>query len=130
MEGCYTDYVTPNGVNMTEKTVPEVQIKSVIELTKHLMNWNNIRKIFPHSQFNKTKDCPGKYFPFGRFLADCFKIEKELAWEQIADKVLDSKDRWILGYQKALELKGENKELEIFKFLPDLFVKLYYAKSE
>jgi len=125
LEGCYTDYK-----HMTEKTVPEVQIKSVIALTKYLMNWNNLRKIYPHSQFNQSKDCPGKYFPFGRFLADCFKIKQELTWEQIADKTLDSKDRWILGYQKALELKGEHKELEIFKILPDLFVKLYYTKSE
>jgi N-acetylmuramoyl-L-alanine amidase len=130
LEGCYTDYITKSGINMTEKTVPEVQYNAVIEITKYFMKQYNLRKIFPHSQFNKTKDCPGKYFSFGRYLSDCFskqpieeKTNNPHLWKESLAKRTDFPDRWENGLLKVWELIGTYPELEIFRFFPDLIEK-------
>jgi N-acetyl-anhydromuramyl-L-alanine amidase AmpD len=130
LEGCYTDYTTKSGVNMTEKTVPQAQYNAVVALTKYLMKQYNLRKIFPHSQYNKTKDCPGKYFTFGRYLADCFskqpieeKTNNPHLWKESLAKRTDFPDRWENGLLKVWELIGTYPELEIFRFFPDLIEK-------
>lgn len=123
LEGCYTDYE-----DMTEKTVPVEQYNSLIELTKYLMKEYTVKKIFPHNHFANYKDCPGKYFPFDKYISDCFDTEKKKNWMEILKECTDSPERWedaILSVIKKNVLSDE-KELEIFKFLPDLIEKVYY----
>ena len=66
LEGCYTDYK-----NMTEKKVPDKQLSSLVGLVFKLQNSFNIpiQKVFKHSHFADYKDCPGKYFPWDKFLS-------------------------------------------------------------
>ena len=126
LEGCYTDYK-----NMTEKVVPEDQYKSAVELTKYLMDKYKIRPIYPHSHFATYKDCPGKYFPFSKYLADCFAAgEKKKNWMEILQECTDYPDRWEDGILDVIKDNiANNKQLQIFKYLPDLIEKIYYHKK-
>jgi N-acetyl-anhydromuramyl-L-alanine amidase AmpD len=119
VEGCYTDYS-----NMTEKNIHPIQYNSLINLVKYLINKYKIKTVYPHSYFAKYKDCPGKYFPFTKLLADITKVEKE-EWKQILMQETISGEKWIEGFQKAMELSSKYKELECFRYVPDLIKKLY-----
>lgn len=57
---------------------------------------------------------------------------KELTWQEIISKVSDSPDNWEKGIdtaKTAAESNGDLGDLEIFKYLPDLIVKIYNAKG-
>ena len=78
LEGCYTDYG-----NLTEKTVPETQIKALHELCDDICSRYKIVAIKRHDEYPsaKGKDCPGKYFPWERFLR-----ERGLLWSAMHGK--------------------------------------------
>ncbi len=70
LEGCYTDYVV-NGIDYTEKEVPQVQLDALIELIQDCKSRWPIIAINGHLDYNSAKkeekDCPGKYFPWDEF---------------------------------------------------------------
>jgi N-acetylmuramoyl-L-alanine amidase len=67
LEGCYTDYK-----NLTEKTVPEAQLTALIWLCNDIKTRWDIKVIKKHADYpsakSEGKDCPGKYFPWERFM--------------------------------------------------------------
>lgn len=68
LEGVYTDYK-----NLTEKSVPEVQLAALVWLCNDIKTRWNIKSIKRHADYpsaiNEEKDCPGRYFPWNRFMA-------------------------------------------------------------
>lgn len=67
LEGCYTDYK-----NLTEKTVPEAQLNALIWLCNDIKTRWAIKAKKKHADYpsakQEGKDCPGKYFPWERFM--------------------------------------------------------------
>lgn len=49
--------------NLNNETLTQNQIKSIIQLSKHLMTKYNIRDLKRHKDVRNT-ECPGKNFPF------------------------------------------------------------------
>jgi N-acetyl-anhydromuramyl-L-alanine amidase AmpD len=90
LEGCYTDYVS-NGKVLTEKTVPEAQLKSLVEVCNDIKSRRAIKAIKKHADYpsaiKEKKDCPGKYFPWGEFMSrmstPTIMGESELTVEQM-----------------------------------------------
>lgn len=72
LEGCYTDYIS-NGKDLTEKKVPQSQMTALLELVTDIKTRWNIVAIKKHADYPSAikdgKDCPGKYFPWERFMA-------------------------------------------------------------
>ncbi len=70
LEGCYTDYIAKGQV-LTEKIVPESQLKALIELCMDIKSRWAIKAIKKHSDYSSAqqakKDCPGRYFPWEQF---------------------------------------------------------------
>lgn len=71
LEGCYTDYIA-NGKVLTEKTVPQAQLDALIWLVNDIKKRWAIEAVKRHADYpsakKEVKDCPGKYFPWGRFI--------------------------------------------------------------
>jgi N-acetylmuramoyl-L-alanine amidase. len=67
LEGCYTDYG-----NLTEKNVPEAQMKALHELCDDICSRHRIVAFKRHADYPSAqgKDCPGKYFPWNEFVAE------------------------------------------------------------
>lgn len=86
LEGCYTDYVDKRGNVLTEKTVPETQLTALIWLCNDIKTRWTIKAIKKHADYpsakQEGKDCPGKYFPWDKFLSEVdsmvVKIQKAL----------------------------------------------------
>ncbi len=64
LEGCYTDYK-----NLTEKTVPEIQMAALTWLCNDIKTRWSIKAIKRHADYPSAKDCPGKYFPWNTFIS-------------------------------------------------------------
>lgn len=65
---------------------------------------------------------------FGRLK---FNLDEQLDWKGIIEKVASKPVDWEKGIQSAVNAaaaNGDLGDLEIFKFLPDLIVKVYNAK--
>lgn len=71
LEGCYTDYAV-NGKVLTEKTVPQAQLDALIWLVNDIKKRWTIEAVKRHADYPSAKkggkDCPGKYFPWSRFI--------------------------------------------------------------
>ena len=71
LEGCYTDYIS-NGKVLTEKTVPQAQLDALIWLVNDIKKRWTIEAVKRHADYpsakKEGKDCPGKYFPWSRFI--------------------------------------------------------------
>ena len=120
LEGCYTDYL-----DMTEKTVPAAQIKSLVEYL-HFLNL----PFEYHRKYATYKDCPGKYFLTEKELKREMNQEDKSCEEILKDSNLDDLKEWIEffdGLVKMAELKGDIGFLEKAKYLPHLIIKVYNA---
>lgn len=71
LEGCYTDYAV-NGKVLTEKVVPQAQLDALIWLVNDIKKRWTIEAVKKHADYpsaqKEGKDCPGKYFPWERFI--------------------------------------------------------------
>ena len=70
LEGCYT--IMSNGKVLTEKVVPQAQLDALIWLVNDIKKRWTIEAVKRHADYpsakKEGKDCPGKYFPWSRFI--------------------------------------------------------------
>lgn len=94
LEGCYTDYGS-----LTEKTVPEAQIQALHELCHDICARYKIVAIKRHDEYPsaKGKDCPGKYFPWDRFI-------KERGIRVVSDAWKEKAVEFVRKFQQATGL--------------------------
>lgn len=68
LEGVYTDYKT-----LTEKSIPDVQMAALVWLCNDIKTRWEIKAIKRHADYpsakQESKDCPGKYFPWEKFMS-------------------------------------------------------------
>jgi N-acetyl-anhydromuramyl-L-alanine amidase AmpD len=113
LEGCYTDYN-----NMTEKTVPQAQIRALIDLCVYL----NLPVVY-HRDYASYKDCPGKYFLSKDELNKLIKAKEISKWEQYVDECSQYPEDW-----KKI-IKEEIYKNTKFRYLPELICNLYNHKK-
>lgn len=131
LEGCYTDYK-----NLTEKVVPEAQLTALIWLCNDIKTRWAIKAIKKHADYpsakQEGKDCPGKYFPWDKFLNEVdgmnlIKFQTAAKHIGVYNDKIDNKagpntraaaeeflkiTLQILGLKDPRELQAENTQLK------------------
>lgn len=115
LEGCYTDYG-----DLTEKIVPEVQIKALHELCDDIASRYRIVAIKRHADYpsGKGKDCPGKYFPWDRFIS-----EREIG--MVSETWKNKAVEFVLRFQRETGLVEDGKAgVDTNSKLDEILIKL------
>jgi N-acetyl-anhydromuramyl-L-alanine amidase AmpD len=103
LEGCYTDYG-----RLTEKAIPEAQMKSLVEICNDIKTRWNINGIKRHADYDSAKknnkDCPGKYFPWAEFI-------KRIGGDNmtVSDVWKDKAVEFVKKFQAATGLTNDGK---------------------
>ncbi|MFQ9545435.1 MAG: N-acetylmuramoyl-L-alanine amidase [Clostridium sp.] len=87
-----------------DKTMPEVQKKSLKELVSYLKDKYNITKISKHNDYNNT-DCPGKYYPFSEIV----NISNTLS-KPNNSSVNNIDNSWVKKLQEECNKQGFSKQ--------------------
>jgi len=100
----------------------EKQLLALIKTLKyHKSRFKNLRSILKHKDLNDT-ECPGKNIQMSYIISKVY--EQKETWEDIIKKASDDPNRWIRGIKMIKNMDGNLGDLEIFKYTPDLVLKI------
>lgn len=128
LEGCYTNYIRHGSkIDMVEKTVPEEQLNSTIDLLIYLG-----LPYYYHRDFTDEKDCPGKYFYTKDELKSFINNKnnpsnKKITFEELC-KCLDDPSKFLNAVNEIESIANKNSDigvLEQLKYIKSACIKFF-----